>query len=354
MLKFLAALGIIDFFQFLKKTINDLLPKTWDSWQALVWFSVYSWFIAGLAQSSEVQIIISFGAWVFLIPGLHWAMHKEKVLKEIVTVGGIFLAPWVTGVLVCTFLFGSLTGRLTEASFILWAPVSAIIAALPKFVKSGPSYGFPDPPVRQDLIIMFLVNVLISCWFQLYFTTQSWLSQYPSLLAEDFSRSAFVVRLFPEGRQPPRGERILEEAAKIFERRLVGLPWSQTEQWLIQIDQEMGQIEADAIARLTQIPENNLWRLRAQALSGQEYLVQLLSVWQGPTIDGTGYYFAKSCRIQRQPGSPLVDLRPLLEQRNRRRPLEPALLPQLTEGGVTQVQCGPTEGPISGQAPPLR
>jgi hypothetical protein len=335
MTNFLKFFGISDLFGFIGKLINDLSPKTWDSWQALIWFSLFSWAMAAMVVDPGIQIFISTCGWLFLIPGVHWAMYKEKNLKELLTFGGFFIAPWITGALVCVFLFGSLTGKLTEAAFILWAPISATIAAAPKFIKFGPKYGVPDPPVRQDLIILVLVNLLISCWIQLYFATQTWLRQYPSFLAEDFSRSPFVVRLASDDRRVSRGARVLDEAANLFDKEVSGLSWSETERWLLEMNDQMGLIRSEAITQLTEANENELWRIQGRFLPG-EYVVQLIATWNGPTKDGVGYYFTKNCQVFKQQ-TPLERLVPQLRQQN--------------ENAIAQVRCGETQGPIAGNPP---
>lgn len=335
--------GITGLFQFLGKFIKDLFPTTWDSWRALIWFSLFSWAMALLATHPAIEIFISIWSWLFLIPGVHWAMHKEKKLKELLTIGGFFIAPWVTGAMVCMFLFGSLTGKLTEAAFILWSPISAVIAAAPKFIKYGPKYGVPDPPVRQDLIILLLINLLISSWFQLYFATQTWLRQYPSLLAEDFNRSPFVVRLFAEERSSAsRGIQVLNQASDLFEKNVSGLSWSETERWLLEMNNQMGTLQSETIAQLTDVDENDLWRIQGRFLPG-EYLVQLMAVWDGPTKDGVSYYFTKNCQVRKQPGSQLGLAAPLLRQQPQTDSEVAA-----TESAIAQVRCGQPEGPIAG------
>lgn len=340
MTNFFKFFGISDLFQFFGGLIKQLLPTKWDSWRALIWFSLFSWAMAALATHPAIEILISTCGWLFLIPGIHWAMHQEKSLKELLTIGGFFIAPWITGALVCIFLFGSITGKLTEAAFILWPPVSAAIAAAPKFIKYGPKYGVPDPPVRQDLIILLLVNLLISCWFQLYFATQVWLRQYPSLLAEDFSRSPFVVRLAAQESAASRGDQVLDRASALFEKNISGLSWSATERWLLEINDQMETIQSEAIAQLAKVDENNLWKIQGRVLPG-EYLVQLLAVWTGPTKDGISYYFTKNCQIRKQPLTS-IGLPNLL-------PGQPTQTESEATSAVAQVSCGPAEGPIVGK-----
>jgi Family of unknown function (DUF5357) len=283
-----------------------LAPPKPDSWQTLLWISIFSWAMALLPESVFVQAFIATCAWFFLIPGIHWFLHEEKFkifdltinVKKSLTINDIWLGPWITGALVCMLLFSELPENRISVGFICWPPISAIIAALPKFIAIGPHYKTPDPAGRQELVILLLTNLLLSCWFQLFFLTQSWLVDYPSLLTEDLSRSAFVVK-FASNRPPSRGITILDQAETIVREQLDGKPWSQAERWLFDLKPSMQQVEATVMEQLPPVKENELWRLDGQVLPRTEYQLQMMAVWQGPSSDGSGYYVMKPCQITR-------------------------------------------------------
>lgn len=302
---FLSILSIDEIFKQLRKTLTPPKP---DSWQTLLWISVFSWAMSLLPASSFIQGFIATCAWFFLIPGIHWFMHEEKFkvfdltinIKQGLTINGIWLGPWITGALVCMLLFSELPEDRLSVAFVSWPPISATIAALPKFIAMGPKYKNPDPPGRQELVILFLTNLLLSCWFQLFFLTQSWLVDYPSLLTEDLSRSAFVVK-FANNRPPSRGVLILDQAETALKEQLDGRSWSQAERWLYDLKPQMQQLEDTVMDRLPPLKENELWRLSGQVLPRTEYQLQLMAIWQGPSADGSGYYLMKPCQITRIP-----------------------------------------------------
>ncbi|PSB30851.1 DUF5357 family protein [Stenomitos frigidus] len=299
----LSILSIDEIFKELRKTLTPPKP---DSWQSLLWISIFSWAMSLLPESLFIQGFIATCAWFFLIPGVHWFLHEEKFevfklkinVKKGLTVNGIWLGPWITGALVCLLLFSELPENRISIGFICWPPISAIIAALPKFIAVGPHYKTPDPAGRQELVILLLTNLLVSCWFQLFFLTQSWLVDYPSLLTEDLSRSAFVVK-FTGNRPSSRGATILDQAETIVKEQLDGQPWSQAERWLFDLKPRMQQVEATVMSRLPLVKENELWQLDGQVLPRTEYQLQLMAIWQGPSADGSGYYLMKPCQITR-------------------------------------------------------
>lgn len=316
-----------------------LAPPRWDTWQTLIWISVFSWAVSLLTLDTVQSIIASVG-WIFLIAGTHWALHDPS-LKKTLTFNNFFIGPWITGALVCVFLFGTIFDSPPSVALICWPIISATIAALPKFVTrgpEGPEYKVPPPAGRQYLIIMVLCNLILSCWIQLYFATQSWLEEYPSLLADDMSQSAFVFRLSPEDRTRSRGFAILDQAASVIRERLSGQSWPQVERWLLDLNREMPTVQQDVMKRLPNMGENSLWRLAGRVLPGQEYQVQINAVWQGPTADGTGYYLSRNCRI-----TPIE---------NQLFPIRIGASPSPNTPPRDQkakVECGAVSGPTNGQ-----
>ncbi|XHX77531.1 MAG: DUF5357 family protein [Stenomitos frigidus ULC029] len=302
----LSILSIDEIFKQLRKTLTPPKP---DSWQTLLWISIFSWAMSLLPVSEWIQGFIATCAWFFLIPGIHWFMHEEKFkvfdltldIKKGLTIGGLYLAPWITGALICILLFSGLPEEeRTRIALLSWPPISAIIASLPKFIAIGPKYKTPDPPARQDIVILLLANLLLSCWFQLFFLTQSWLLDYPSLLTEDLSKSAFVVR-FANNAASSRGVTILEQAETVLKEQLDGRSWSQVERWLLELEPQVQQLEEVVMTRISSVKENDLWHLQGRVLPRTEYQMQMMAVWQGPSADGSGYHLMKSCQLTRVP-----------------------------------------------------
>lgn len=290
-----------------KEIRNRVKPPQWASWQTLLFLSIFSALVAALTTSPQPQIaqrIISSFGWLFLVLAVWWFTYEPNVKKKL-TFFNLFIGPWIVGALICIWFFGTIEGRTvpTQAAFISWPPISSIIWAAPKFVKSdsktkSPIYSNPNKGHRQDIILVLLANLILSCWFQFSFQVNNWLAQYPSLRADDLSRSAFVWR--PEqvdkATALSRGADMLNLAAQGVRDELEGKPWSQVERWLEQLDQQLPRLQQQVRAGLPRVAEADLWKLDTRVLS-DAYDLQLRAVWTGPTSRPGGYELTRTCRI---------------------------------------------------------
>lgn len=341
---FLKTIGFFALGDAINLVIQFLKPPRWDSWQTLLCISGFSWIFSLLAQSAAIEGFIASFAWIFLISGLHWAMHDKRAEKEL-KFNGFFIGPWITGALICLFLwslFNDLLDLDATVFFDLWAPISALLAVAPRFIVSsmdGPKLKIPDLPARQAIIILLLWNFLISCWFQFYFSTQTLLRAYPTLLADDLSRSAFVYKLPSEAATPQRGVLILQQTESVVRSELAGRPWSQVERWLLNLKQQLPSVERTVKTRISEVEENAMWSIDGRVIPGSDYQLELRSVWKGPTADGMPYYLAKVCQVSPQRGPVAPGNNPAAIAINRATPPEqPA-----------QIDCGPATGPIKMQ-----
>ena len=196
-------------------------------------------------MSPAVQGIVSSCGWFFLIVAIWWFVHEKNVQSALSFDGvftKIFLGPWIVASLIVLAVFGSWSGfanllRVAPSAFICVAPLAALIALAPKFIKSSkektPEFTIPATKDRQGMVLFVLSHLLIACWFQFYFLLQGWLNLYPSLLAEDFGRSSFVVRVQPNI-QVSRGREVLNAAESDLRDRLNNQNWSAIERWLFE------------------------------------------------------------------------------------------------------------------------
>ncbi len=292
---------------------DRLKPPQWASWQTLVFLAAFSALIAAMTTQESPQIaqrIISSFGWVFLILGVWWFVYEPEVKKKL-TFYSLFTGPWLVGALICVYLFGTWEGRAipTPTALISWPPISTIVWASPKFVKSdaktkSPVYTNPNVGARQDIILVLLVNLVVSCWFQFHFLIQNWFEAYPSLRAEDFRRSEFVVSFtdYRQRRDRSRGVDLLNTADQVITEQLQGKQWQEVERWLEQIDQEIPQVRSTVLQRLPNIPESELWTLGAKVVSPPNkidaYDLQLQAVWQGPSSRTKATALTKTCAIR--------------------------------------------------------
>jgi Family of unknown function (DUF5357) len=313
-----------------------LYPKKWDSWQALIWISIFSWAVS-LLSAGLVQEIIATIAWIFLTMGVHWFVHDEGIptnpkddkakinVKKGLTINNIFLGPWITGTLICLYLFGHLLGRFPPLAFIVWGPLSAVLAIIPKFIKLGPDgaplWATPEPKARPGLVILILSNLLLSCWFQFYFATDAWLKEYPSLSSQDLGRSSFMVKVSAPRTTKERGVFLLEQAEENLRSDLGKAAWTQTQQWFVGFQQQFPQFRNTLFEQVADSQDKSLWYLDGRVLP--DYSVQFYSGWAGPSAEAGGYHFTRTCKVTRIPLAKLNDPK-------------------------AEVKCGPVTGPIPG------
>jgi Family of unknown function (DUF5357) len=281
---------------------KQLTPPRWDSWQTLLLLSMFSALLGGVADPPVENIIASCG-WVWLILGVWWFVYEYK---KALTFGGWFAGPWIVSALFAGFLGSTFTGIPLSAVIILWAPIAAAIAILPNFIQSNketkePEWAKPQKSKRQGMILLLLTHLVVACWFQFYFLLQNWLAEYPSLQAESFDRSAFVINLRPD--KYSRGRDVLRVAEEAMKAKLAPLDWPEVERWLLELNRTLPELQTDVQNRLSQgklrFAEDNWWGIDGQ-VTGGEYDLELRARWQGPRSEADGHYIAKLCRITPQ------------------------------------------------------
>lgn len=283
-------------------------PPRYFSWQTTVLLGFFSWLTSLLAAVIEASIftrnLLGVFSWLFFTIGVGWALNKHPV-----KLSGVSIGPWITGAIFSIFLFGVLPGDSIAPAVVSWPIVSVLIAATPHFVNWNLSLKTPPVSIRQDLILLLLLNLLFTSWLEFYFLIQNWLDDYPSLIVDDFSRSGFVYVLprslwVSPGDEPfSRGEILLDSAGLIVKNTLDGRPWPSLERWLLNVDEQIAPIEDEARQGLMAEAEREFWALRADTPPGEfggdssSYDLTLQAVWTGPASNPEGYYLEKTCRI---------------------------------------------------------
>ncbi len=295
-----------------------LTPSQPASWQTLMLLSLFSVFIA-LFMTPIPQGFVSSCGWLFLITAVWWFVY-EKNVKTALTFNGVFssvfLGPWIVSILTCLAVFGSWIsftklGGITPPMLICIAPLAALITIAPEFIKTNdatktPEFTFPGAGKRQGMVLFVLSHFLVACWIQFYFLLQIWLDRYPTILADDFSRSAFVVRLQPSI-QSSRGKDVLTAAENELRDRFSNQTWGETERWLFETKGNawVKELQTSVQNRLKDKPgvgEVNLWQLGAKVSgdtydSGALYNLGLEATWTGPSAEGKAYKVTKNCEV---------------------------------------------------------
>jgi len=294
---------LIGSFKFLQDILlgirKFLTPVRAYSWQTFIYLSIFSlgssYFSVGF-----VKDIIAFFGWMFLITGTAWYTTDDplRVPGTFMPVGAL-----ITGFLLSIFAFGHEETIITTKSIVLWPTLSAIITTIPEFFpgrNAETKIQFPKVQVRQKLIILVAWCLLISCWLQFYFVVDKWLKEYPTLLADNFQKSAFVIRLEEKSKLPQNGSNILNKLQPLIEEQIVTRPWAEVEKWLLDANQHVGSLGNQVIEKnLAKFAEHGLWRIEPRVTNVKSgYRLDILNIWTGPSESKAGFYLRKSCLIQ--------------------------------------------------------
>ncbi|MDZ8105885.1 MAG: septal junction protein FraD [Nostoc sp. DedQUE12a] len=276
-----------------------LVPPRAYSWQTFIYLSVFSWVISYFAIG-YIKDIIAFFGWLFLISGTAWYTTQDplRVPGTFMPVGAV-----ITGFLVSVFAFGNQRDVVTPTTIVFWPTISALITAIPEFIEGSDTDAkaqIPKPEDRQKIIILVASSMLLSCWLQFYFVVDNWLEEYPSLQADTFKTSTFVVRNEEPAKAPPNGILILDRLQPIVEEQIAETPWSEVEKWLLDAKQRVGSLGRKVIQKnLGKYEEKELWLVEPRVSNTKSgYILDLLSIWIGPSSNPRGYYLKKSCRIE--------------------------------------------------------
>jgi hypothetical protein len=299
--------------KWLRQTLAEiytlLLPPQYFSWQMVLYLSIFSWGMSLLGRllgaSTFTVGLLASGGWIFLALGLGWGIQASRIKPF-----GLNLAPWVAGGVLCMFVFGTWGGRWLEPALVCWPLVSFGVAAVPHLVSWDLNWKTPSPPVRQQLVLLFLLSLLFSSWLQFYFRLQAWVEAYPSLVADRLYQSNFVYRM--PGQEVPLsvGVAHLTQAEALIESQLEGQPWPSVERWLLNRDGQRQALQTQLQNRASPSPEDRLWDLDLEVNNeANGYRLDLWAVWTGPAATEASYYLEKSCQLR--PIPPAVSAEPV-------------------------------------------
>ena len=279
-----------------------LKPPQYFSWQTIVLLGLFSWLTSLLAAVVEAapftRTLLGLFSLLFFAIGVGWALTKHPI-KFL----GVSLGPWITGAILCAFVFTPWGDGNLGAAAVSWPLVSVLVAAIPHFLTWNLGFKTPPIPIRQELILLLLLNLLFSSWIEFSFLIQNWLQDYPSLIMDNFERSGFVYVIPNNEVRISQGDILLDTSATTIKNTLNEMPWPDLERWLLNIDERIIPIGVDARDRLTKPAEKDFWELQAETPPGSystpsaSYDLKLKAVWLGPASKPDGYYLEKACRI---------------------------------------------------------
>ncbi|MEL7502989.1 MAG: DUF5357 family protein [Cyanobacteria bacterium J06554_6] len=299
---------MIDLIKDVFEQIRQLLtPPRYFAWQTILLLSLFSWLMAFIAESSEAEIatvnVLSTASWMFLTVALWWGLSENPptLFDQKLSIFGFPLGPWITGAVMCIFLFNPWTDDRLRLAVVSWPIVSTIVAGLPKFVNWKMELQTPKIRERQSLLLLMLVNLLLTSWLMFHFRVQDWLRAYPSLVAESIDQSAFVYQVRPENINASQGIPLLNNAADVLRAELDNAPWPRVERWLLNLDEGINKL-ANNVTTVAE-SERVFWSLDAPAPTeaSNGYQLRLRANWLGPAASQSGHFYEKVCSIVPQP-----------------------------------------------------
>ena len=292
-----------NFKTYLDKAKEILWPDKYLTWETFLRLSLFSWLMATIlvylnnGESYFPVEVLSTLSWIFLTSAIWWAIEDNK---DNFKAYGFYFGPWITGAVLCLFLFRPWEDNRARWALSCWPLISTAIKALPNFVNWELKFSTPKKDKQQSLTMTLLVNLLLTSWLLFFFRIQDWVANYPSLLVSDFSRSAFVIDLAAADRDPQaQGVPLLETTAEAIAGELDGQPWYQTERWLYTRRNRLEAIAQRMIDNLASPDEQIFWQMAVPQPRrlGEGYLLTLRADWLGPVQGDKSFYLEKTCKI---------------------------------------------------------
>jgi hypothetical protein len=310
---------LLDFFLFrnFTKTMRNWGKRTQDrlkkvkpfSWETALLLSLFSWFVYLLVQGFYAKKFVSVFAWAFLMLGVDWALLGRKI--KVPLIGFQFqYGPWLTGAIASLAFFSNdfLIHNLRDA-LTSWPFFSALFASYSRFIQTGLRWKTPDAAGRQDLVLLFLVAALLSCWFQFQFLVQDVLTLYPNLRADKFDRSLFVTRVNPQPRPASQGFYLLAATEQAVRQDLAGKNWIEVQHWLDNVktvEPDLGRRAISAVYGNRLPREQMLWQITVTLNSANSSSpnLNLRARWLGASSLRDGYTLIRACTIQESSAPP--------------------------------------------------
>ena len=287
-----------------EKIKGVLWPEKYLTWETFLRLSLFSWLVATIlaypdredAFSVEVLSTLS---WVFLTSAIWWAIDDNK---DKFKAYGFYFGPWITGAVLCLFLFRPWEEDRARWAISCWPLISTAIRALPQFINWELKVLTPKKEQQQGLTMTLLINLLLTSWILFFFRVQDWVNNYPGLLVSDLERSAFVYDFAAdrEDRAPQaQGIQLLQRTTEDITRELNGQPWYSTERWLYQRRDNLEDIAQTMVNKLQSPDERVFWHIAVPQPRrlGEGYLLTLRADWTGPVSGDKTFYVEQTCKI---------------------------------------------------------
>jgi hypothetical protein len=288
--------------------LNKILPPQLLHWKTPILISIVLFLMSAVEiKNKELKNILTDLGWLFITIGLGWRTNKPPFVFW-----GISISPWIIGALISVFLSENLVLNRQFIAVIFWPLISVCLATIVGFIQSGAKLQNPPPLIRPEFLVVILIHLLISCWLTFHFIIQGWLEEYPSLLAEDFSKSSFVISLNPSTLTNSRGMLMIELMEEELNIKTRNQSWEKVEAWLIDMSRKQVSMRNEIFNKIPALRENSSWDLQIQMIQGQSlYRIKLLAIWRGPSSKPGGYTMSKVCEVTKIVNRATVNCQPI-------------------------------------------
>lgn len=276
-----------------------LWPERLYSWQTAISLCVLAWLMSFPTEPPIQNLLVRLG-WVCLIVGVGWLTTENPI-----ELWGLSFSPWLTGLLICIFLFVSNPEESPpRIAVILWPVIAALVAVFPASFRPTTGLQIPPIPTRTRLLVILLSNLLLMTWILFFYVMENWLIAYPGLRQEDFSGSQFVYAAGEVPSRTDRGAGIVQGMSDVLIDTVAERPRSEVERWLLQLREDPdapAQFRDTVFDRLTlttprSVRDGKLWQFEIR-ITEPAYQISLGARWMGPSAHNEGYLMQRTCQI---------------------------------------------------------
>jgi len=275
------------------QTIN-LIKQSRFSWRTIILISIGIWVIAGffwLNGNLILQNRFAILGSVIVIIGFGWFTWENPLI-----IHGYSMSTWILVELICLFA-ASVLPEIARFILMIWPALSGIAAAWPEFNLANRNIVNLATEKRLKLLIWILFHLIVSCWINFCLIIQDWVSQYPSLLADNFSQSDFVVKFQPFSRSVTEGEKVLNEMEQQLKNQINCKAWTTAQNWLNN-PKNREKLLTQAKEGMVVAKEKDLWKFRTTVAAQKTgYNLSMIAEWLGPSYNPQGYLLRKDCQV---------------------------------------------------------
>lgn len=160
-----------------KSFVNPIAPPAIFHWKTLLLISIVIWGISFTTTDKDVQDTLAVIGLILLTISIGWRTSQPPFI-----LGGVLLAPWITGTLVCLLIFQQTAATGVDIAIKSWPFVCGFLIVLFELIKAQSGDSSSPQIARPSVIILLLIHILLTCWVEFYLLVFQWTESNPNLL----------------------------------------------------------------------------------------------------------------------------------------------------------------------------